>query len=404
MKKDYFILAIKSLKHRGIRSWITLIGIFIGVLAVVSLIGLGDGLKSAVSAQFGIGATNVITVQAGGITMGPPGSGVSIPLTTKEMDAIEKAYNVEQVLRRNIRSFKMIYNKKMIIAYGTNIEGGEKRKLLYEYMDSSAEYGRLLKDGDSNRVVLGFNFYADKAGLGKKIEVGDKIELNEKTFNVVGIMDKKGSFIFDNIILMEDEQMKSLLDYKDVVDTIIVKVKDSSQMQRTKEDIEKILRKIRNVKEGEEDFAVSTPESSLKTINSVLSGVQAFVVIIALISVFVGAIGIVNTMTTSVMERRKEIGIMKAVGAKNSQIFYQFLIESGLLGMVGGTFGVLFGTLISFLGTKAIGNYIGSSVSVTINWILIILVLIGSFLIGAISGISPAMKAAKQNPVEVLRG
>lgn len=404
MKKDYFILAIKSLKHRGIRSWLTLIGIFIGVIAVVSLIGLGDGLKSAVSAQFGIGATNVITVQAGGITMGPPGSGVSIPLTTKEMDAIEKAYNVEQVLRRNIRSFKMIYNKKMIIAYGTNIEGGEKRKLLYEYMDSSAEYGRLLKDGDSNRVVLGFNFYADKAGLGKKIEVGDKIELNEKTFNVVGIMDKKGSFIFDNIILMEDEQMKSLLDYKDVVDTIIVKVKDSSQMQRTKEDIEKILRKIRNVKEGEEDFAVSTPESSLKTINSVLSGVQAFVVIIALISVFVGAIGIVNTMTTSVMERRKEIGIMKAVGAKNSQIFYQFLIESGLLGMVGGTFGVLFGTLISFLGTKAIGNYIGSSVSVTINWILIILVLIGSFLIGAISGISPAMKAAKQNPVEVLRG
>lgn len=404
MKKDYFILAIKSLKHRGVRSWLTLIGIFIGVMAVVSLIGLGDGLKSAVSAQFGIGATNVITVQAGGITMGPPGSGVSIPLTTKDMAAVERAYNVEQVLRRNIRSFRMIYNKKMIIAYGTNIEDGEKRKLLYEYMESSAEYGRLLKDGDSNRVVLGYNFYVDKAGLDKKIETGDRIELNGKTFNVVGIMDKKGSFIFDNIILMEDEEMKNLLNYGEVVDTIIVKVKDSSQMQRTKEEIEKILRKSRNVKEGKEDFVVSTPESSLKTINSVLSGVQAFIVIIALISVFVGAIGIVNTMTTSVMERRKEIGIMKAVGAKNSQIFYQFLIESGLLGMVGGMFGVLFGTLISFFGTMAIGNYIGSSVNVTINWILIILVLIASFLIGAISGISPAMKAARQNPVEVLRG
>lgn len=404
MKKDYFILAIKSLKHRGIRSWLTLIGIFIGVLAVVSLIGLGDGLKSAVSAQFGISATNIITVQAGGITFGPPGSGASIPLTTKDMDEIKRAYNVDDVLRRNIRSFRMIYNKKMIVAYGTNIEEGEKRKLLYEYMDSNAEYGRLLKDGDSNRVVLGHNFYVNKAGLDKKIDVGDKIELNGKTFNVVGIMDKKGSFIFDNIILMEDEEMKNLLNYGDVVDTIIVNVRDSSQMQRTKESIEKTLRQSRKLKEGEEDFIVSTPESALKTINSVLNGVQAFIVIIALISVFVGAIGIVNTMTTSVMERKKEIGIMKAVGAKNSQIFYQFLIESGLLGMVGGTFGVLFGTLISFLGTKAIGNYIGSSVSVTINWILIILVLIGSFLIGAISGISPAMKAAKQNPVEVLRG
>jgi putative ABC transport system permease protein len=108
-------------------------------------------------------------------------------------------------------------------------------------------------------------------------------------------------------------------------------------------------------------------------------------------------------MTTSVIERRREIGIMKAIGAKNSQIFYQFLIESGLLGMIGGIFGVLFGTLTSFFGTKAIGNYIGSSINVGINWTLIVLVLIGSFIIGAVSGISPAMKAAKQNPVEALR-
>lgn len=92
MKKDYFILAAKNLKHRGARSWLTLLGIFIGVLAVVSLIGLGDGLRSAIVAQFGVGATNVMTVQAGGITMGAPGSGASIPLTTKEVDEIGRAH------------------------------------------------------------------------------------------------------------------------------------------------------------------------------------------------------------------------------------------------------------------------------------------------------------------------
>ncbi len=403
MKKDYFFLATKSLKHRGVRSWLTLIGIIIGVAAVVSLIGLGEGLKSAVEAQFGISSTEVISIEAGGITMGQPGSGASKPLTINELNAVEKVNNVDMAIRRNIRTLRINSNNKMIIGFGTNIEEGEARKFLYDTIQAETISGRLLKDGDKNSVVLGYNFYADKMGLGKVIDSGDKIEINGKNFKVVGILEKKGSYIFDNIVLMEGDEMKSLLNYGDEVDLIAVKVKDKNLMNKTKEDIEKVLRKERGVKEGKEDFSVSTPEASLETINSILSGVQIFIVIIAMISVFVGAVGIVNTMTTSVMERRKEIGIMKAIGAKNSQIFFQFLIEAGLLGTIGGIIGVSIGTFLSYTGTILIGNYIGSDLSFNINILLIIFVLTGSFLIGAISGISPAMQAAKQNPVEALK-
>ena len=130
---------------------------------------------------------------------------------------------------------------------------------------------------------------------------------------------------------------------------------------------------------------------------------QIFIVIIASISILVGALGIVNTMTTSVLERKKEIGIMKSVGATNGQIFLQFFIESGLLGLVGGLVGVILGSIIGFVGTKGINNFIGAELSPEINILLIFSSLVGSFMIGAIAGIVPAMKAAKENPVEALR-
>jgi len=164
------------------------------------------------------------------------------------------------------------------------------------------------------------------------------------------------------------------------------------------------LRERRDVKIGEEDFEVSTSESILASVNQILMGVQIFIIIIASMSIVVGAIGIANTMTTSVLERRKEIGTMKAVGARNEDIFYQFFVEAGLLGFVGGLIGVLLGEGISYLGTFVLNQAIGISTKTNISWVLILGSLAGSFLIGAVSGIIPAMKAAKENPVEAIRG
>ena len=402
---DYFSLAFRNLKHRGLRSWLTLLGIFIGVAAVVSLLSLGAGLQMAVSSQFGVSSTEIISIQAGGLnSYGPPGSGVVKSLTIDDVEAIGRLGTVERSIRRNIALGKLEFNDVVVFGLAMNIPSGDDRQFVYDSLELKVEKGRLLRESDDGNVVLGYNFYANKVGLGKAIDLGDKVIIQDKKFKVVGITKKKGSFIFDNIVHMNEEPLEKLVGYGDDVDMIAVKVKDPDLMDKAKEEIEKLLRKRRDVKKGEEDFEVSTPQAVAETVNSVLNGVKAFVALIALISVFVGAIGIVNTMTTSVLERRKEIGIMKAVGAQNIQVFMQFLVEAGLLGLVGGIAGAIGGTLVGFLGTMAINNWLGATTSIEINVLLIIFTLTGSFLVGAVSGIVPAMNAARQNPVEALRG
>lgn len=404
---DFFSLAVKNLRHRGLRSWLTLLGIFIGVTAVVSLISLGNGLQMAVASQLGVSSNELITVQAGGLSgYGPPGSNVVDPIKQSDVDAIERLSSVENAVRRNIDSGMVEYNDVVNFRYVGSIPLEKKdRDLIYTQLDMEIISGRLLKAEDSGKVLLGYNYQnKPEEWGGKAITPGKTISVNGKNFQVVGVIDKLGSIIMDNVIVMNEDDMDDIFGFGEEADIVVVEPKNKDKLQKTKEDIEKLLRKRRDVKEGEEDFEVSTPEASLSTVNNILGGVQAFIAIVALISVFIGAVGIVNTMTTSVLERKQEIGIMKSVGAKNSHIFLQFFIESSFLGLVGGIVGAIFGTLIGFAGMMGINSFLGTDLMPDLNLILIFFTLLGSFLIGGIAGIIPAMQAAKQNPVEALRG
>lgn len=407
MIKDYSVLAFKSLKRRGIRSWLTLIGILIGVAAVVSLISLGDGLKAAVNSQFNVGSTEVLTVQAGGINnYGPPGSGAAKPLTQADTDAISKLANVEVAISRNVRDVKLEFNRKVGFGYAISIPDNQRDvDYVYQFNDVTVSLGSLLQGGDRGTVVLGSNL-ADgtKNSFGKDIHVGDEVSINRENFKVQGITKKTGSFIYDNVIYMNEVDMRNLLGYGDQVDIIGVKVVSPDVINQTVDEIDKLMRQRRNVKVGQEDFDVSTPAASLATVNSIISGVQIFIIIIASISILVGAIGITNTMTTSVLERKREIGIMKAIGARNSQIFAQFFIEAGFLGLIGGIIGSVLGVAVGYAGTSALNAFIGSTTSPMISVALIFFTILGSFCIGAVSGILPAIKASKENPVEDIRG
>jgi len=199
-------------------------------------------LQAAVSAQFGISTTEVITVQAGGLNAyGPPGSGASKPLVVSQIDAIKKVSNVDLVLRRNIQSGKLEYNKKTIFGFSMNIpENKEERDFAYDTLEITPIEGKLLEEEDQNKVVLGYNFYADKVGLEKAVHVGDTITIQNKRFQVKGIVNKKGSFIFDNIVLIKEDAMEEIMGYGDNVDIIVVKLKNKDLMEQTK----KILKKL----------------------------------------------------------------------------------------------------------------------------------------------------------------
>ena len=404
MITDYFKLAFKNLRHRGLRSWLTLLGIFIGILSVVSLISLSTGLKMAVSSQFGISSTEIITVEAGGISgYGPPGSGAVNPLTIDDVEAIGRLPSVDVSIGRLISTHRMEFNNVLQVTASLSIPYDDLRNVAYDIVDLDLEKGRLLKDDDDEGVIVGWNFYADDDLFGKRVDIGNKINIDGKEFVVYGIYEKRGSVFFDNTVYMNEDPIRELTNNEEDFDMISVKVKNSDLMEKGKEEIEKLMRKRRDVKVGEEDFEVSTPDAMLENVNNIMNGIQAFIVIVASISILVGVLGITNTMTTSVLERKKEIGIMKAIGARNSQIFLQFFIESGMMGLVGGLLGVTFGTLIGFAGIAAINNFLGSEAAFSLNFILIGFALFGSFSVGALAGIAPAMNAARQDPVEALR-
>jgi putative ABC transport system permease protein len=383
-----------------------MVGIFIGIAAVISLIGLGEGLRIAITSQFGFLGTDVLSVEASGLNLaGPPGAAVATPLTNDLADKISKINGVEVAINRYIETGTLEFNNRQNIGMIISMPEGKKRKVLENMLNLKVEQGRLLKDSDNKKVILGNNFKKDKM-FGKGIKPGDMVMINEISFEVIGIMEKKGSFIFDSAIVMNEKIMLELFreEGDNSVNLIGVKVLDHNKINEVKENIEKLMRKERNVKKGEEDFVVRSPQKILETLNSTLFAVQLFVYIIATISLIVGGIGIMNTMYTAVLERTKEIGIMKAIGARNSVIFSLFSIESGLLGMVGGIIGIVLGLIfaygMAFIGKLVLGSEL---IQAHITFILIIGALSFSFVIGIIAGIIPAYQASKMQPVEALR-
>jgi putative ABC transport system permease protein len=393
MIKDYFIFSVRNLRKRTLRSWLTMIGIIIGITAVVSLIGIGQGLEVAISSQFGSLGTDKLAVMASG-GLGPPGTGVVNPLTKDNVKKIEQVTGVKNAVGRLVDSGKLEYNDRVVFGYVASMAEGEDRKLIEEALNLNADKGRLLRDGDSKKTVLGSNLGEGDTTFGKQIVVGSKVLIEDEEFKVIGFLEKQGNFLTDYIVLTEEDDLRK----------IAVQVYQNADMTAVKEEIERLMRKERNVKKGEEDFIVQTPQAVLAQVNSTLFAVQLFVYIIAAISILVGGIGIMNTMFTSVLERTKEIGIMKSIGARNSTIFSLFFIESGLIGSIGGILGAIIGISVAmglaFIGRAALGSdLIRAEISV---WLVTGSVL-GSFLLGSLFGVIPAINASKLNPVDALR-
>ena len=198
--------------------------------------------------------------------------------------------------------------------------------------------------------------------------------------------------------------MKKVLNIEDEIDLIVVQVLEKNKIEDISNSIEKALRKDRNLDIGEEDFSVQTPVQGIQTINTILNIINIIVIGIAAVSLLVGSIGIANTMYTSVLERTKEIGIMKSIGAKNSDILFIFLIESGLLGLVGGIIGATMGLGLAYLASYFVSiTFPGLSLEVQTSQSLLISAIVLSFLLGIISGTIPALQAGKLNTVEALR-
>ena len=405
MIEDYLRLAIDGIMHRKLRSWLTMVGIFVGIIAVVALISLGQGLQRVIDEQFEMvgGDRIIVTPGRGGTLTGVPrGSFVAAKLDKSDLDVIEKVRGVDSAAGVILATGNVKADNKRILIPIFGVPTDPKYQKLLKQIDFFAvDEGRCLKEGDRYKAQVGVR---TRDFFDTDIDVGDKIEIEGIMFDIVGKNKKTGNPFHDSKITIPIETAQELFNKSDGYSMIQVKVEKGSDVSEVAENIKKKLRRHRGVKEGEEDFTAETPQNIVRVFKDVFNLVTGFLTGIAAISLLVGGIGIMTTMYTSVLERTHQIGIMKAVGARNSDILLIFLIEAGMLGLVGGVIGVILGLLLSKFAEYLVVNYGGIDIfRVHAGPELIIGTLLFSFLVGCFSGYLPARRASKMHPVEALR-
>ena len=393
-----FRMALNLVLHSRLRSWLTIIGIVIGVASVITIVGIGNGLSSQIQSNLGILNADIITISPGyskAVDFGPPDRGTSTssssadqePITNKEVQILKSINNIEYINTKISGSVDIYYSGKegKATVTGVNVD-------VYSKISSTKILsGRNLDGADSNVIVIGNNL-ATKY-FEKEILINQLLTIEGRTFRVIGILDDNSN----SIIMPINSAYEVLSDKtKFEYDTIEVKVKNADILNETEKLITTKLMRSRHVDEKTQDFTVRTNAQSNTTRAQVMTTITTFLTAIASISLIVGAVGIANTMFTAVLEKTKEIGIMKAIGARNNDILLIFLLNAALIGFAGGILGVAIGYLLAYILTSA-----GLVTIISLSTVMITLLI--SIAVGIISGLIPAINASKLDPVEALR-
>jgi putative ABC transport system permease protein len=405
----YLKMGLNMLVHSKLRSWLTIIGIVIGIGSVVGILSLGDAMQEQVQSRLAEMDLTKITISPGYTKAssnmpgpsggGPGGTTTDVELTKKDISALRGLDGIQYIEGEISGSESVVYATQNATLSITGVD-----PQVWKYMTTlETQSGRLLEPGDTYVAVIGSGIASGT--YDQDIGVNQVITINGKAVRVVGILSEEGQG--DRNIYMPINAAVTLIDdaQEGVYDTILVKAKSEDLVDSLMEDIvDKLMISRHIAQEDDRDFSVSASKSMAESVTEMTSSMTLFLGAIAAVSLLVGAVGIANTMFTSVLEKTKEIGTMKAIGAKNRDILMIFLFNSAMVGLVGGILGVMLGacvsTLFPMLGLRMMG---GGSSSIYLSPKLMALGLILAVIIGIVSGVVPAYRASKLKPVDALR-
>jgi putative ABC transport system permease protein len=404
MLRDHVKLAFKNLRHRMSRSLLTLLGIAIGIMAIISLLALGEGMQQAVTGELS-SLSDVIIVSTGGGGFSSFGGGGSTSageyFTQRDIAGIERIQGIKEVSTQLSGVGLAEYNGKTTVL---SLTGMEVSVMKLQYASQNLEAGGFLNEGEQNKIMIGYSIAHDT--FDADISVGGRIKINGEKFFVSGIFGKQGmgGVSSDSIVLMSSRDFQKLTGQSNIslIYLRVYNVNDAESIAAT-------IQNAINENHGKKDFATATTMTSiLKTVQNIIGILQLVLVGIASIALVVASIGIMNTMLTSVMERTREIGIMKAIGATTRDIMSIFIIEGVLMSGVGGIIGIILGVFGSQALTLILGSFMsmggGSFQLVPIITITSVILAIGvSLIVGILSSLYPAWKAARMSPIEAVR-
>ncbi len=400
---DIAAYSFNSLRKREIRAWLTIIGIVIGIAAVVSLLTIGGAFNKEVNSQLDKLGSNIIFVapiSAGSSPLGSSFQPSSGKLYQKDVERLKKIPEILDIARLLRGSASVQFRDKEITMQLQGVEPG-----VFEVITSfDIENGRFLLDTDRRVAVIGSKIANDTFGAENKVNVNNYLIINRLKYRVVGVLNESGGGItpagsLDSMVLIPFEDAREIFSEKlakDEIHALAMRIADGSDMQSVVDKIKLEMDASHRVKEDERDYTVQSPETLRERIGTVLGLVTAFLGVVASISLIVGALSIASSMFTSVAERTHEIGVLRAVGANADAIMKIFLFEAAAVGGIGGLMGALLG-----VGVVLLAGQFG--VPSELDFPIAAFGVAFATIIGILSGYFPAKQASDISPVEALR-
>jgi putative ABC transport system permease protein len=391
-----------SISGNKLRSFLTVLGIIIGVMAVVIMVAVGETVQKSITDQFSSLGTNTIVIRAGAARSGGVRTGNRQTLTITDAEQIKRLPDIMAITPAQMGSAQVIYGNKN---WSTMMMGAYPDYLTIQDIDM--EYGTFFDDSAvknaSTYAVIGPDT-ATELGLPEN-PVGETIRIQNMPFVVIGVMKARGDSAFgsqDDMVIIPVTTLKKRLQgskFPDAVTMIALKIFPDADNNVVIEQLTSLLRQRHRIKDGDEDdFQITDMKQIMETMDTVTGYLKLLLIAIAAVSLLVGSIGIMNMMLTSVAERTREIGIRKAIGARERVIIIQFLSESVMISFIGSMLGLVFGVLLS----QGVGRFmLGYDVPFSI-WPVILSITV-AVVVGLASGVMPAIKAAKLNPIDSLR-